>query len=52
MTEGLLIVLVTQLANVIITWIEGRKTRAANKEDNVKTKHEVKQLIKDNETNS
>lgn len=52
MTEGLLIVIVTQIANVLITWFEGRKTRRANQKDNTRTKHEVKQLIKENETNS
>lgn len=52
MTEGVWIAVITQVATLIALLIEGRKTRKANKEDNTKTKYEVKQLIKDNETNS
>jgi len=49
MTEGIIIVLITQLSALIAQFIDNRKTREANRKDNVKTKHEVKQLIKGKE---
>lgn len=45
MSDGVLIAVISAIVNIVGILIEGRKTRKANKEDNVKTKHEMTEVI-------